>query len=95
MRRPISARRSVTETSITFMIPTPATASETDAIPTSARVSAFRIDENAEISASWVIDRDVLGAVTLGHQAFHVVLGLLHLGVRRARPPGCGTARIG
>ena len=37
------------------MIPTPATASDTEAIPASARVSALRIDENAESSASWVI----------------------------------------
>ena len=53
--RPTSRVRSETETSITFMIPTPATASETAAMPPSAMVSAPMIEPKAEMTASWVI----------------------------------------
>ncbi len=54
-RRPISRVRSETETSMTFMIPTPATASEMLAMPARARVRAPRIDVNAPRTASWVM----------------------------------------
>ena len=54
-RRPISRVRSETETSITFMMPTPATASETLAMPARARVRAPRMDVNAPSTASWVM----------------------------------------
>ena len=47
--RPISRVRSETETSITFMMPTPATASDTLAMPARARVRAPRMErEGAE-----------------------------------------------
>ncbi len=46
--RPISDVRSVTETSITFMIPMPATVSEIAAIPTRAIVSVSRIASRAD-----------------------------------------------
>ncbi len=72
--RPISRVRSVTDTSITFMMPTPATASGDDAIPASARVSTRRIAENAVITASWVMHGDVLGRVPLATRAATTLL---------------------
>ncbi len=54
-RSPISLRRSATATSITFMIPIPATLSEIEAIATRTSVSTPRIDEKVSTTASWVI----------------------------------------
>ena len=53
--RPTSRVRSETETSIRFMIPIPATASETAAMPPRASVSAVRIEEREETTDSWVM----------------------------------------
>ncbi len=54
-RSPISRVRSETETSITFMMPTPATASDTLAMPARARVRTRRMEVKAARTASWVM----------------------------------------
>jgi len=53
-RSPISGLLSVTETSMRFMMPTPATTRETLAIPPSAIVRAFTMEEKASRTASCV-----------------------------------------
>ncbi len=55
LSRPISRRRSDTDTSITFMIPTPATDSDTEAMATRVRVSTWRMESRVETTASWVM----------------------------------------
>ncbi len=64
---------------MTFMIPTPATASDTEAMPASARVSARMIDENAEIIASWLITVTSSARCRSTKKAEHVVPRLGHL----------------
>ena len=54
LSKPTSRVRSDTETSITFMIPMPATLSETAAIPARAAVNAWKIWSKVDSTASWV-----------------------------------------
>ena len=79
------AVRSETDTSITFMIPMPATESEIAAMPPSAMVNAVRIEESEETTDSCVMQvtsssswRSVM--ISTAREQFR------HLDDRRARP---------
>ena len=94
-RRPISRVRSETETSITFMIPTPATASENAAMPARARVSTQDRSEGAEHRVLGD-DGDVLLAVALRDQADDALHRAVEIGVGAdlERAGGRATVRL-
>ena len=109
-RRPISRVRSVTDTSMMFMMPMPPTASDTPATAASSRASVRAFASCAAAHVGEVADREVvvlrrLQTVTLAQQRLHFafrrseVLALAHFEIERvdrARNwPSCGRSPAG
>ena len=87
MRRPISRVRSVTETSMMFMIPMPPTSSETDAMAASSIVStreeaSWRLEDLGQVAEVEVVLLVGLEAMALAQQLPDLVLRFLHDGRR-------------
>ena len=89
MRRPISRVRSVTETSMMFMMPMPPTSSETEATAASSMASTLRrfllrLEHLGQVAHVEVVFLAGLQAVALAQQFAHAFLGRLHVGALRA-----------
>src|SRR6058998_698752 len=83
MRRPISRVRSVTDTSMMFMMPMPPTSSETEAIAARRYVMTFDdsscLEDLGQVAQPEVVVLVRLQAVTLAQQPADLALGLPHI----------------
>ena len=81
MRMPISRVRSVTETSMMFMIPMPPTRSDTPAIAASSVVRVFDVCEAVSMISDWFITSK--SASSPVGEPVRLAQDLLHLGLGR------------